>query len=64
MGWAQGTFRIRRNVLNGTETVTQDSADMPVFDPQANQFTKMGVKGLPVDRFLEKLTAEIHRQAL
>ena len=47
VGWAQGTFRVRKNGRNGAETVTQDSADVPVFDPQVNQFTKTGVKGLP-----------------
>ena len=64
VGWTQGTFRIRKSARNGVESVTQDSADVPIFDPQVNQFTKTGVRGLPVDRFLEKLTAEIHRQAL
>lgn len=64
VGWTQGTFRIRKSARNGVESVTQDSADVPIFDPQVNQFTKTGVRGLSVDRFLEKLTAEIHRQAL
>jgi hypothetical protein len=64
VGWSQGTFRIRRSVRNGAETVTQDSADVPVFDPQTRKFTKVGVKGLPIDRFMQKLTTEIHRQAL
>lgn len=64
VGWTQGTFRIRTNVQTGTETVTQDSADMPVFDPQLNRFTKMGVKDLRMDVFLDKMNKEISRQAL
>lgn len=64
VGWTQGTFRICRNAHTGLETVTQDSADVPVFDPQANQFTKTGIKDLRIDLFLEKMNKEIHRQAL
>ncbi|HVM76512.1 MAG TPA: hypothetical protein VMT75_12765 [Candidatus Saccharimonadales bacterium] len=64
VGWTQGTFRIRTNPHTGAETVTQDSADMPVFDPQQNKFTKMGVKDLRIDAFLEKMNKEISRQAL
>ena len=64
VGWTQGTFRIRTNPQTGRETVTQDSADVPVFDPQQNKFTKMGVKDLRIDVFLEKMNKEISRQAL
>jgi hypothetical protein len=64
VGWTQGTFRIRKNARSGMETVTQDSADIPVFDPETKQFTKMGVKDLRMDLFLEKMTREIHRQSL
>jgi hypothetical protein len=46
------------------EAVTQDSVDVPVFDPQTRQFTRSGVKNLRVDLFLEKLNKEIHRQSL
>jgi hypothetical protein len=64
VGWTQGTFRIRKDLRTGMETVTQDSADIPVFDPQTNGFTKMGVKDLRMDLFLEKMNREISRQAL
>ena len=64
VGWAQGTFRIRKDLRSGMETVTQDSADVPVFDPQTNKFTKAGMKNLRIDRFLEKLNREIYRQSL
>ena len=64
VGWTQGTFRIRKDLRSGTEVVTQESADVPVFDPQENKFTKSGVKDLRIDRFLEKLNKEIYRQGL
>jgi hypothetical protein len=63
VGWTQGTFRIRKDFRTGAETVTQDSADVPVFDPEANKFEKSGIRNLRMDQFLEKLTREIHRQA-
>ena len=64
VGWSQGTFPHSLNVRTGKETVTQDSADVPVFDPQTSKFTKAGMKGLRMDRFLERLETEIRRQAL
>ena len=64
VGWTQGTFRIRASRQTGMETVTQDSADVSVFDPHLNRFTKMGVKDLRIDQFLEKMNKEISRQAL
>lgn len=64
VGWTQGTFRIRKKFGASLETVTQDSADVPVYDPRERQFTKLGVKDLRIDLFLEKLNKEIHRQSL
>jgi hypothetical protein len=61
VGWTQGTFRIRKNTLNGFETVTQDSYGVPMFDPQTRQFVKTGIRDMRVDSFLEKITQEIHR---
>jgi len=64
VGWTQGTFRIRKDLRTGMEAVTQDSADVPVFDPGAHKFATAGVKDLRIDLFLEKLNKEIHRQSL
>jgi hypothetical protein len=64
VGWTQGTFRIRTDSRRGVATVTQDSADAPVFDPQTHQFTRSGVKNLRIDLFLEMLNKEIQRQSL
>jgi len=64
VSWQQGTFRIRRNGFGSLETVTQDSAGVPVFDPERRQFVKTGIRDTRMDVFLEKLNKEIHRQAL
>jgi hypothetical protein len=64
VGWTQGTFRIHKDRRTGLETVTQDSAEVPVFDPQTQTFTTGGLRNLGMDRFLETLQKELHRQAL
>jgi len=61
LGWSQGTFRVHRDALSGKETVTQDSAEMPVFDPETHAFTKMGVKNLRLDVFQERIRREVLR---
>jgi hypothetical protein len=55
LGWAQGTFRIARNADTGTETVTQDSALLPIFDPRTRTFRHGGIRNLPVGIFQLKL---------
>ena len=55
LGWAQGTFRIVRNEQSGVETVTQDSAMMPIFDPRTRRFRHGGIRNLPVTIFQLKL---------
>ena len=55
LGWSQGTFRIRRDAKTGIETVTQDSAMAPVFDPRTRQFRHSGIRNLPVAVFQLKL---------
>jgi hypothetical protein len=59
VGWSQGTFRIHKSARTGIETVTQDSADLPVFDPRTSVFTKAGIRDLNMQRFLEKLNREL-----
>lgn len=60
-GWSQGTFRITRNARTGAETVTQDSAAIPVFDPQSQEFRREGVRNLPLTIFREKLRRTLKR---
>jgi hypothetical protein len=55
LGWSQGTFRITRNGLSGIETVTQDSALSPIFDPRTRAFRRGGIRNLPVGLFRAKL---------
>ena len=62
VGWTQGTFRIHRDLSAGDETVTQDSAETPVFDPASNSFTKSGVKNLSVDAFEQRLHHALSRE--
>ncbi len=62
VGWAQGTFRIRRDLRSGGETVTQDSAETPVFDPASSSFTKSGVKNLSIDVFEQRIQRAISRE--
>ncbi|HLK05256.1 MAG TPA: hypothetical protein VKT53_12520 [Candidatus Acidoferrum sp.] len=55
LGWAQGTFRIARDARSGEERITQDSAAMPVFDPETHQFRRSGTRNLPLAAFQTKL---------
>jgi hypothetical protein len=62
VGWGQGTFRIHHDLRSGGETVTQDSAETPVFDPASNSFTKSGIRNLPIDVFEQRLRRELLRE--
>ena len=55
LAWSQGTFRIARDTRTGTETVTQDSAAIAIFHPQARRFVHDGIRNLPVTTFQMKL---------
>jgi hypothetical protein len=63
VGWTQGTFRIRRDPVSNIETVTQDSAEIPVFDPATETFTREGTKNLPAEIFEQRIQRETFRQA-
>jgi hypothetical protein len=62
VGWAQGTFRIHRDPRSGGETITQDSAETPVFDPATSSFTKSGARNLPLADFEQRLHHELFRE--
>jgi hypothetical protein len=62
LGWSQGAFRIRKDFMTGLETVTQDSASTPLFDPATHQFRPGGVRNLPVTVFQLKLKRALERQ--
>jgi hypothetical protein len=61
LGWSQGTFRISRDARSGVETVTQDSAAHPVFDPQTRTFRHSGVRNMPLSLFRAKLRSVVLR---
>ncbi len=61
VGWGQGTFRIRRDAQTGMETVTQDSVETPVFDPLTKEYSRAGIRNMPLSEFLEKLRKELAR---
>lgn len=62
LGWSQGTFRISRDQQSGIETVTQDSARTPIFDPQTRKFRHGGIRNLPVTIFREKLRKALKQE--
>src|SRR6266478_4169343 len=62
LGWAQGTFRIARNADSSTETVTQDSAMEPIFDPRTRTFRHGGIRNLPVGIFQLKLRKALQQE--
>lgn len=55
LGWSQGTFRITRDARTGVETVTQDSAAMPVFEPSTRSFRRDGIRNLRLEIFEGRL---------
>jgi hypothetical protein len=62
MGWSQGTFRILKDARTGLETVTQDSAAAPIFDPRTHQFRHGGIRHLPVAIFQLKLRKALQQE--
>jgi hypothetical protein len=61
LGWTQGTFRVTRDGQTGSETVTQDSAAAPIFDPLTRQFRKSGVRRMPIAAFQLKLKRALEK---
>jgi hypothetical protein len=51
VSWVQGTFRIARNHTTDEETVTQDTAAFPIFDPASQRFETPGIRKMPVSVF-------------
>jgi hypothetical protein len=61
LGWSQGAFRIRKDATTGLQTVTQDSAAAPIFDPATRQFGHGGIRNLPVPLFRLKLKKALEK---
>lgn len=64
LGWSQGTFRIVRDEQTGGDSVTQDSAAAPIFDPATRQFRRGGVRNMPIAVFQLKLKRALEKQNL
>jgi hypothetical protein len=62
MGWTQGTFRITRDKETELETVTEDSAAAPIFDPVKRQFRRGGIRKMPVAIFQVKLKRALEQK--
>jgi|SRR5260370_32751670 len=62
LGWSQGTFRIARDPRTGIESVTQDSAAAPIFDPRTRQFRHGAIRNLPVAIFQLKLRKALRQE--
>jgi hypothetical protein len=62
VSWMQGTFRIG---LNGDteETVTQDTAAFPVFDPASQRFEATGIRKMPISAFRALVIASTQTHA-
>lgn len=61
LGWAQGTFRIRRDPRTGEQIVTQDTAAFATFNPQTRRFETAGIRNLPLAAFRERVQSAIAR---
>jgi hypothetical protein len=63
VSWMQGTFRIGRSRATGEETVTQDTAAFPVFDPSSQRFETTAIRKMPVATFRTLVAASAEAQA-
>lgn len=63
LGWSQGTFRITQDRTTGLSRVTQDSAALPVFDPETRRFSAAGVRNLSLQAFQSKLRQALGRES-
>jgi hypothetical protein len=63
VSWEQGTFRIRREIAAGRESVTQDTASFATFDPATRRFEATGIRGLPLDIFHAQVDAALRSGA-
>jgi hypothetical protein len=61
LGWSQGTFRIKRDARTGVETVTQDSAAMPVFETSSRSFRREGIRNLRLEIFQGRLRRALEK---
>jgi len=59
VSWVQGTFRIERDNSTGHETITQDTAAFPIFDPASHRFEAIGIRRMAAESFRELVAASV-----
>ena len=59
--WAQGTFRIRRNVADEPR-VTQDTSHFAVFNPATRSFTPAGIRDISLIDFRKRLAEALRAE--
>ncbi len=62
VSWEQGTFRIHRDPLSGTETVTQGTAAFAAFNPRTRRFETSGIRNLSLRSFCQEVRAAIAKR--
>jgi hypothetical protein len=63
VSWEQGTFRIRRDIRTGEESVTQDTAALAMFDPTTRRFEAGGIERMPMDFLHAQVNAAISNES-
>ena len=61
VSWVQGTFRIERDNSTGDDTITQDTAAFPVFDPASHRFEATGIRKMRAESFRELVAASVNK---
>ena len=59
VSWVQGTFRIERDESTGGETITQETAAFPVFDPASHRFEAIGIRKMRAQSFRELVAVSV-----
>jgi len=59
VSWQQGPFRIHRDAFTDRETVTQDTASFPTFDPVTRRFEASGIRKMPLENFRAQVDAAL-----
>ena len=59
VSWMQGTFRIRLERKTSEESVAQDTAAFPTYDPETRRFEASGIRGTRLDVLREQVAAAL-----
>ena len=59
VAWQQGTFHIGHDRATGEETVTQDTAYFPAFNPRTRRFDSGGIVSMTLANFKAQIEAAV-----